>query len=117
MLVCTLVRQTKAGIMLSKGKQVELKIASLAPGGEGVSKDFAVPVFINKAAPGDTLLVEIYDYRRSFAKGQLVKVLEPSKERIEPDCKLFKVCGGCQWMHLNYEAQLSHKRGLIEQSL
>ncbi len=103
--------------MLSKGKQVELKIASLAPGGEGVSKDFELPVFVNKAAPGDTLLVEIYDYRRSFAKGQLVKVLVPSDERIEPNCKLFKVCGGCQWMHLNYEAQLTHKRELIEQSL
>ena len=98
--------------MLSKGKQVELKIASLAPGGEGVSKDFAVPVFINKAAPGDTLLVDIYDHRRSFAKGQLVKVIEPSEERIEPNCKLFKVCGGCQWMHLNYESQLVHKRGV-----
>ncbi len=103
--------------MLEKGKQVELKIASLAPGGQGVSKDFPIPVFINKAAPGDNLLVEIYDNRRSFAKGELLKVLEPSKDRIEPECKLFKVCGGCQWMHLSYEAQLHWKRDLIEQSL
>ena len=54
--------------MLDKGKQIELTIASLGPGGEGVSKDFPIPVFINKAAPGDKLLVEIYDNRRSFAK-------------------------------------------------
>jgi len=103
--------------MLHKGKQIELKIESLAPGGEGVSKDVSVPVFINKAAPGDKLLVEIYDYRRTFAKGQLVKVIEPSEDRIEAPCKLFKVCGGCQWMHLNYDAQLKWKRAIIEQSL
>jgi len=108
--------EAEAALML-KGKQVELGIVSLAPGGEGVSKDFPVPVFINKAAPGDRLLVEIYDNRRTFAKGKLLKVIEASKDRIDPLCKLFKVCGGCQWMHLNYAAQLEWKRALIEQSL
>lgn len=102
---------------LKKGKQIELTIESLAPGGEGVSKDFAVPVFINKAAPGDRLLVEIYDNRRTFAKASLLKVIEPGQERVEAQCKLFKVCGGCQWMHLSYEAQLSWKKAIIEQSL
>src|ERR1700722_14112760 len=104
-------------LMLVKGKQVELTIESLAPGGEGVSKDFGIPVFINKAAPGDRLLVEIYDNRRSFAKAALIKVVEPGKDRIEPSCKLFKVCGGCQWMHINYEGQLVNKKGIIEQAL
>jgi 23S rRNA (uracil1939-C5)-methyltransferase len=103
--------------MLAKGKQVELTIESLAPGGEGVSKDFGIPVFINKTAPGDRLLVEIYDNRRSFAKGALLKVIEPGKERVEPLCKLFKVCGGCQWMHINYAGQLVYKKGIIEQAL
>jgi len=103
--------------MLEKGKQVELTIESLAPGGEGVSKDFAIPIFINKAAPGDRLLVEIYDNRRTFAKASLVKVVEPSQDRVEAQCKLFKVCGGCQWMHLSYEAQLLRKKAIIEQAL
>ena len=103
--------------MLEKGKQVELTIESLGPGGEGVSKDFAIPVFINKAAPGDRLLVDIYDNRRTFAKGSLVKVIEPSKDRVEAQCKLFKICGGCQWMHLSYEAQLAWKKAIIEQAL
>ncbi len=103
--------------MLVKGKQVELTIESLAPGGEGVSKDFDIPVFINKAAPGDRLLVEIYDNRRTFAKGKLLKVIEPGKERVESPCKLFKVCGGCQWLHLSYEGQLNYKKAIIEQAL
>lgn len=103
--------------MLFKEKQVELTIESLAPGGEGVSKDFDIPVFINKAAPGDRLSVEIYDNRRTFAKGQLLKVIEPSPLRVEPLCKVFKVCGGCQWMHLNYQGQLDWKKKIIEQAL
>ena len=103
--------------MLTKGKEVELTIESLAPGGEGVSKSYAIPVFINKVAPGDKLLVEIYDNRRTFAKGKLVKVIEPGPDRIEPLCKLFKVCGGCQWMHLSYQAQLVQKKAIIAQAL
>lgn len=103
--------------MLKKGQQVELKIDSLAPGGEGISKNLDVPVFISKTAPGDLVLAEIFDYRRSFAKGQILKVLTPGPERVEPECKLFKVCGGCQWMHIGYKAQLEYKKDLIEQSL
>lgn len=100
-----------------KGDRLELRIASLAPGGEGVSKDFGLPIFVNRVAQGDHVLVEVFDRRSDFARGRVLEILSPSPDRIEPPCKLFKVCGGCQWQHIDYQAQLTAKERIIEQSL
>jgi 23S rRNA (uracil1939-C5)-methyltransferase len=100
-----------------KGQLVELNIASIAPGGEGVSKDLGIPVFVNRAATHDRAEVELFDVRSKFARGKINKILTPSTDRIEPFCKIFKVCGGCQWQHLNYEAQLRAKKDIVKQSL
>jgi 23S rRNA (uracil1939-C5)-methyltransferase len=102
---------------LKRGQTVELQIESLAPGGEGVGKDSGIPIFVSRVAPGDKVLVELFDVRRNFARGSLVRLLEGSPDRADPPCKLFKVCGGCQWQHMKYEAQLGAKKHLIQQSL
>lgn len=100
-----------------RGDTIDVKITSLAPGGEGVSKDFGLPIFVNRVAVGDLVRVEIFDRRPKFARGQIVEILSPSADRNEPPCKLFKVCGGCQWQFLSYEAQLIAKEQIIKQSL
>jgi len=102
---------------LKKGDRVEVTITSLAPGGQGLTKELGLPIFVNRVARGDRVLVEIYDRRSDFAFGRVVDVLAPSSERVQPPCKLFKVCGGCQWQHINYYAQLEAKEEIIRQSL
>jgi 23S rRNA (uracil1939-C5)-methyltransferase len=100
-----------------KGQLVQLSVSSIAPGGEGVSKDIGIPVFINRAALQDKAEVELFDVRSKFARGKISKILTPSPDRIEPFCKIFKVCGGCQWQHISYEAQLKAKKDIVKQSL
>jgi 23S rRNA (uracil1939-C5)-methyltransferase len=102
---------------LRKGDKVELTITSLAPGGEGVSKDLGQPIFVPRVAVGDRVLVEIFDSRKGFARGRAIEILVASPDRIDPPCKLFKVCGGCQWQHLSYESQLRAKEEILKQSL
>jgi 23S rRNA (uracil1939-C5)-methyltransferase len=102
---------------IKRGDKVEVRITSLAPGGEGVSKDFGLPIFVNRVAKGDQALVEIFDRRKNFARGRVLEILSPSPDRTEAPCKLFKVCGGCQWQHIKYEAQLSAKEEIVKQSL
>jgi 23S rRNA (uracil1939-C5)-methyltransferase len=106
----------KAKTILKRGERKEVHIESIAPGGEGVSKDFGLPVFIEKAAVGDRLLVEIGEAKSNFARGSIVEVLRPSNDRVEPPCQLFDRCGGCQWQHLSYPAQLKAKADIIKQS-
>jgi 23S rRNA (uracil1939-C5)-methyltransferase len=83
--------------------------AALVRSGEGV-------VFVDGALPGE--LVEIGSIRaeRGRRVGVLERVLEPSDERVTPPCEYFGSCGGCDWQHLAYEAQLSWKRAILQEN-
>ena len=66
-------------------------------------------IFVKGAVPGDLVDVNVYRKRKDYMEGFLHVMHEPSKDRVEPFCKHFGVCGGCKWQHLAYEAQLHHK--------
>lgn len=73
-------------------------------------------VFVENACPGDEVVAEIYDDRKDFSYANLLEVLSPSQFRNpEPLCKIHKICGSCQWQHINYTDQLKFKKqNLIE---
>lgn len=102
---------------LRKGQIVTARITSLAHGGEGVSKDFGKPIFVNRVAPGDLVSIRLYDVRKDFAKAEVLELIEPSPTRSEPPCPVFNVCGGCQWQHMGYHHQLDAKRDIVEQAV
>jgi 23S rRNA (uracil1939-C5)-methyltransferase len=104
-------------VHLKKGDVVPVRVASLAAGGEGVSRQYGVPVFVSRVAPGDLVEVRLFDVRKDFARGEVIKLLEPSAVRVEAPCKLFKVCGGCQWQHISYSGQLDAKADIVRQAL
>lgn len=102
---------------LSKGQHVELTISALTPTGAGISKDFGKPIFVERVAAGDVVEVELFDVRKDFARGKVVSIKRPSADRQAPPCRLFKVCGGCQWQHISYQSQLKAKTDLVKQSV
>jgi 23S rRNA (uracil1939-C5)-methyltransferase len=63
------------------------------------------------------VLVDLLEDKGHFARGRIVKVLEPSKERIPARCKHFGICGGCHYQHMPYEAQLRAKSEILEDQL
>ncbi len=101
---------------LRKGDIVKLRVASLAVGGDGISKDEGRPVFVAFAAPGDLIETELFDVRKDFARGKILKVLEAGPDRTKPPCALFGVCGGCQLQHITYDEQLRVKRSFVQQA-
>lgn len=103
--------------MLRKGQVLRARIASLAPGGDGVTRDYGPPVFVSRVAPGDLVEIELFDVRKDFARGRVIAVVEPSGQRAEPPCKLFKVCGGCHWQHIDYRWQLQAKEEIVRQTV
>ena len=102
---------------LFRGQTVKLSIQSLAPGGDGVGRVDGIPVFVSRVAPGDVVDVQLFDVRKNFARGAVEKIVEASHQRQEPPCKLFKVCGGCQWQHITYEHQLEAKEDIVRQAI
>jgi 23S rRNA (uracil1939-C5)-methyltransferase len=68
-------------------------------------------VFVENTCPGDLISAEIYDERKDFSYANLLELLTPSEFRDpEPPCKIHKICGSCQWQHINYSEQLKFKK-------
>jgi 23S rRNA (uracil1939-C5)-methyltransferase len=96
---------------------IELKIDRLTYGGDGIGKTDNFVVFVENSAIGDLLKVEITEVKKSFARGKIVKIIEPSPTRVEPRCKLIEQCGGCNWQHIDYKNQLEAKKEAIEYNI
>jgi 23S rRNA (uracil1939-C5)-methyltransferase len=97
---------------------MRLIIQSLAYGGAGVAtaEDGRV-VFVDGACPGDTVEAVLTEEHPRFLKARIDAVLEPSPDRVQPPCPYFGRCGGCQWQHVSYEAQLLAKHRAVQDAL
>jgi tRNA/tmRNA/rRNA uracil-C5-methylase (TrmA/RlmC/RlmD family) len=95
------------------GDRVTLDIHDLAFGGEGVGRVDDFVVFVPYVCPGERVEVKLTEVKKSFARGQLVRLLSTAPERVEPRCEYFGECGGCQYQHLDYAAQLRWKHKQI----
>jgi tRNA/tmRNA/rRNA uracil-C5-methylase (TrmA/RlmC/RlmD family) len=100
------------------GQRLSVTIGELAFGGEGVARVAGFVLFVPFVAPGEEVEVEVTEVRKNFARARLLRVLRPSPHRVEPRCRYFGACGGCQYQHLAYAEQLRVKhrqlRDLLE---
>ena len=67
-------------------------------------------VFIEYAVPGDVVDVRVTVKKKNYLEGRIVRLVEPSPDRLEPFCEHFGVCGGCRWQLLPYRMQLEAKQ-------
>lgn len=97
---------------------MRLVVERLAYGGDGVAvaPDGRV-VFVAGACPGDVVEARVEEERPRFLRARVVDVLEASPHRVEPPCEHFGTCGGCQWQHIAYDAQLEWKRRSVIDAL
>jgi 23S rRNA (uracil1939-C5)-methyltransferase len=98
---------------------IVVQLTSIAHGGAALGRHEGRVVFVPYALPGETVRVEITDDRRGYAFARLVEVLEPSPDRVVPPCPYFGPtgCGGCQWQHADYAAQLRFKAETVADQL
>ncbi len=96
---------------------VELEIHSLSNLGLGVGRIDGWVVFVPFCLPGERVQARIWKNETSCSHGDLLNVIKSSPDRQEPHCPLFTTCGGCQYQHLSYEAQLRWKRRQVSELL
>jgi len=96
----------------------DLRIDSIAAGGDGVGRHNGMVVFVPRTAPGDLARVRAERHDR-LMRGSVVEIVQSSELRVQPPCEHYVVdrCGGCQIQHLLYDAQLTAKSGIIRDSL
>lgn len=94
-----------------------VKIEKLAVGGYGVGRHEGLVIFVPYSVPGDEVVVEITEQKSNHAFAEIKSFIKKSSERVEPPCQYFESCGGCNWQHIQPEAQLKYKENLVRENL
>ncbi|MCD6310626.1 MAG: 23S rRNA (uracil(1939)-C(5))-methyltransferase RlmD, partial [Candidatus Eremiobacteraeota bacterium] len=97
-----------------KGRTLVIKLDNLAFGGEAVGRKDGFVFFVPGGIPGEKVEIEVTAVKKSYARCEIIKILERSPQRVEPSCRLHGICGGCGLQHIDYEYQLFYKRTMVE---
>jgi len=103
-------------IVLRAGQKLTLSFREVNLDGAGVAAAGPLRVAVPFALPGEEAVVEITRGGRR-PEGKIVALVRKSPHTAAPRCRHFGVCGGCQWQHLGYDAQLEHKTRLVRAHL
>lgn len=105
----------KNGLMniVNKNDIYEIDIVDMSTDGEGIGKIDGYTLFVKDTVIGDRVEVKIMKAKKNYAFARLMKIITPSKDRVEPKCPMARKCGGCQIQHMSYEKQLEFKNNLV----
>lgn len=92
-------------------------IEKLIDGGAGLARLDGQVVFIPGVCPGERVRARVTAVKSGYAEAALEAVVTPSADRIKPPCPVAGRCGGCQWQHLDYPAQLRAKIEILREDL
>ena len=108
------------GILVTKQdipQELIVKIVKLSNLGLGIAKVDGYVIFVSNACPNDVVKIKITKKNKNYANAEVVEVIEPSKDRVEPFCKMQKNCGACQLQFINYDAQLRYKKEIVADTM
>src|SRR5579871_3667608 len=95
---------------------IDVELTDLAYGGDAVGRYEGRVLFVPGGIPGERVRVDIVEERRGHARANLLEILRPAPERVEPPYPELTDCG-CQWQHIAYPAQLTWKAHIVRQLL
>jgi 23S rRNA (uracil1939-C5)-methyltransferase len=105
------------GAPVAKDQELELRVDSLAYGGNGVARLNGFVVFVRRGLPGDRVRARVTKVKRNHAEALATQVLEPSPERVDAPCSHYPACGGCRFQDLAYETQIAAKEAQVADAL
>jgi 23S rRNA (uracil1939-C5)-methyltransferase len=86
-------------------------------GGYAIGRANGKVIHIKGAIPGETVEVRILEEKGDYSVASVVKVLEPSADRIRPECRYFGYCGGCHLQYIASERQIVLKEQVLSDCL
>lgn len=98
---------------MKKNDELQLVVDDNGADGEGICHHDGITIFVPFAIVGEVINVHILKVKNSIAFGKLLSVVTPSKNRVEPKCKYYKMCGGCALEHLSKDGELEAKKQKI----
>lgn len=94
-----------------------ITIEAVAAEGKALAHVDGAVVFVQFAVPGDVVDIKVTKKKKNYMEGFILRMVQPSPDRLEPFCKHFGTCGGCKWQPLPYEMQLAAKQQQVYDQL
>src|SRR5258706_3628017 len=98
---------------------ITLELTGMAHGGSAIGRHEGRAIFVPYGIPGEQVRVRITQDKGRFAIAEVVEILTPSPDRVEPPCPYFGEgrCGGCQFQSIDYTKQLIFKQQIVRDQL
>jgi 23S rRNA (uracil1939-C5)-methyltransferase len=96
---------------------MEVKIEKLIYGGEGLAHHNGSTVFVPFVLPAERVRAAPFEQKKKFIRARVEDLLDASPQRIAPRCPHYTICGGCNYQHIPYEAQLKYKTEILCETL
>ena len=103
--------------MLIKNQIYEAEICDYTAEGQGIAKIEGCVVFVPNAIFGEKCKIRIEKVAKTWAAGKIVEILEKSPHRINRPCPVAKLCGGCDFHHMDYAEETRLKAERVRQCL
>lgn len=104
-------------IPVKKGNIIEGEIIDISHEGNGVVKLEGYTIFTEGGLIGDIVSVKIIDVKKKYSLGKTVKIIKPSKFRVDKKCSISDFCGGCPLQGLDYNMELDFKTNKVKNDL
>lgn len=92
---------------------LEVTASALDANGQGIAHAEGKTIFVKGLLPQETARIRLTEEKRQFAKGEVIKRLTTSEQRITPHCEYYERCGGCQQQHVPIALQRTTKASVL----
>lgn len=96
---------------------MDITIEKLIYGGDGLAHHEGSTVFVPFVLPAERVSAAPVERKKKFIRARVEKLIESSAGRAVPPCPHFGACGGCNYQHIAYEAQLRYKTEILRETL
>ena len=103
--------------MVEKNQDYDVNIIDMGFEGEGITKINGYTTFVKGALKGEKAKIKMLKVGKDYGYAKLLEITEKSIDREEPLCENFSKCGGCNLLHMTYEAELTHKTNVVKTTL
>ncbi len=103
--------------MLEKNRIYEAVICDYTAEGQGVARIEGCAAFVPNAIAGERVRVRIEKVGKTWAAGKITELLEASPHRVNRECPVAKLCGGCDFWHMDYAEECRLKADRVRQAL
>ena len=94
------------GHQLEIGEEIDLQLEQNSNLGDTVAAYGDITVYVMGGISGEEVKARVIGKRRGYIIAQVVEVITSSPHRVQPPCKYYGQCTGCQWQHIDYKYQL-----------